>query len=66
MESGDRLDGPGSGIEKTPLGVEVNPLQATQLDVFTTTSAAWLLSPNTSSIPFSEDAIFLHGLTPWT
>ncbi|WP_254564051.1 hypothetical protein [Oscillatoria sp. HE19RPO] len=40
MEIGPRLDGPGSGIEKTPLGVEVNPLQATQLDVFTKTSAA--------------------------
>jgi hypothetical protein len=59
MEISDRLDGPGSGIEKTPLGVEVKPLQATQLDVFTKTSALLLLSPNTSYIPLTEDAIFL-------
>jgi hypothetical protein len=52
MEIGDRFDGPGSGIEHQPLGVEVNLLQATQLDVVTKTSSPLLLSPTTSYIPF--------------
>ncbi|MCT7971020.1 hypothetical protein [Laspinema olomoucense] len=52
MESGDRVDGSGSGIENKPIGVEVNSLQATQFDVVTKTSSPLLLSPTTSYIPF--------------
>lgn len=64
MEIGDRVGGPGSGIEKKPLGVEVNPLQALLLDVVTKTSSPVLLSPTTSYIPFKDDAFSNHGLTP--
>lgn len=46
------------GIEQKPLGVKVNPLQAIELDVFTKTSAALLLSPTTSNIPFQGGCYF--------
>ncbi|AFY80087.1 hypothetical protein Oscil6304_0336 [Oscillatoria acuminata PCC 6304] len=66
MEISDRLDGPSSGIEHQPLGAEVNPLQATQLDVVTKTSSPLLLSLTPSYTPFQDNAISCHGLKPGT